>query len=91
VSSVLRGCFPRCPRAPALVLAPLLVSLPLGFSGFLLGLPSLRLLGSFLACGAFPLLGLTFCLLLFVAGYGARWLPSSCPWLCPPSLLLHGR
>jgi len=50
------------------------VSLPLGFSGFLLSLPSLGLLGSFLACGTLPLLRLTLGLLVLVAGYGTRGL-----------------
>ena len=69
--SVLRGCL-EVAQEPAFVLAPLPVPLPLGFSGFLLGLLGLGLLGGFLACGTLPLLRLTLGLLVLVAGYGAR-------------------
>src|SRR5215208_5875460 len=71
LSSVLRGSL-EVAQQPSLVLAPLPVSLPLGFSGFLLGFLGLGLLGGFLACGTLPLLRLTLGLLVLVAGYGAR-------------------
>src|SRR5215218_77371 len=85
LSSVLRGCL-EVAQQPSLVLAPLPVSLPLGFSGFLLSLPGLGLLGGFLARGTLPLLRLTLGLLVLVAGYGARG------FLHPAlGLLLHRR
>src|SRR5215218_3826228 len=83
VSSVLRGCL-EVAQQPALVLATLPVSLPLSFSGFLLGLLGLGLLGGFLACGSLPLLRLTLGLLVLVAGYG------TCGFLHPTfGLLFH--
>src|SRR5215212_11916589 len=84
LSSVLRGSL-EVAQQPSLVLATLPVSLPLGFSGFLLGLLGLGLLGGFLACGTLPLLRLTLGLLVLVAGYGA------CGFLHPAlGLLFHG-
>src|SRR5215218_7114448 len=71
LSSVLRGSL-EVAQQPSLVLALLPVSLPLGFSGFLLSLPGLGLLGGFLARGTLPLLRLTLGLLVLVAAYGTR-------------------
>ncbi len=66
-----REAIPDAAQESALVLAPLLVSLPLGFLGFGFDLPSLRPLGGLLTSSALSLLCPALSLLLFVAGYSA--------------------